>query len=60
MIIAKSHEDMDVGGKRVAINFAINYEEGTERSPLLGDAARDSRTRVRMYCQRVTETFRKR
>jgi allantoinase len=29
---------------RVAINFAINYEEGTERSPLLGDARRDSRT----------------
>lgn len=29
---------------RVAVNFAINYEEGTERSPLLGDARRDSRT----------------
>ncbi|ERT02402.1 chitin deacetylase [Sporothrix schenckii 1099-18] len=35
------------GGKKVAINFAINYEEGTERSPLLGDATRDSRTWVR-------------
>ncbi|XXG99249.1 hypothetical protein Hte_005586 [Hypoxylon texense] len=35
------------GGKKVAINFAINYEEGTERSPLLGDIARDSRTWVR-------------
>ncbi|KAI1370795.1 putative chitin deacetylase [Hypoxylon crocopeplum] len=35
------------GGKKVAINFAINYEEGTERSPLLGDGARDSRTWVR-------------
>ncbi|CAK7224524.1 hypothetical protein SCUCBS95973_005546 [Sporothrix curviconia] len=35
------------GGKKVAINFAINYEEGTERSPLLGDDARDSRTWVR-------------
>ncbi|KAH8886034.1 putative chitin deacetylase [Thozetella sp. PMI_491] len=35
------------GGKRVAINFAINYEEGTERSPLLGDRERDSRTWVR-------------
>jgi allantoinase len=32
---------------RVAVNFAINYEEGTERSPLLGDARRDSRTWVR-------------
>lgn len=29
---------------RVAINLAINYEEGTERSPLLGDEERDSRT----------------
>jgi allantoinase len=29
---------------RVAINLAINYEEGTERSPLLGDDGRDSRT----------------
>jgi allantoinase len=29
---------------RVAINFAINYEEGTERSPLLGDGRRDSRS----------------
>ncbi|KAL4722145.1 hypothetical protein ACLX1H_010917 [Fusarium chlamydosporum] len=35
------------GGKRVAINFAINYEEGTERSPLAGDKERDSRTWVR-------------
>lgn len=32
---------------RVAINFAINFEEGTERSPLLGDGARDSRTWVK-------------
>jgi allantoinase len=32
---------------RVAINLAVNYEEGTERSPLLGDAERDSRTWVR-------------
>lgn len=32
---------------RVAINLAINYEEGTERSPVLGDGARDSRTWVR-------------
>jgi allantoinase len=35
------------GGKKVAINFAINYEEGTERSPLAGDSARDSRTWVK-------------
>ncbi|KAI0161792.1 putative chitin deacetylase [Hypoxylon sp. FL1284] len=35
------------GGKKVAINFAINYEEGTERSPLVGDDSRDSRTWVR-------------
>ncbi|RDW63210.1 putative polysaccharide deacetylase family protein [Aspergillus mulundensis] len=35
------------GGKKVAINFAINYEEGTERNPLLGDSCRDSRTWVR-------------
>lgn len=35
------------GGKKVAINLAINYEEGTERNPLLGDARRDSRTWVR-------------
>ncbi|KAF2015361.1 carbohydrate esterase family 4 protein [Aaosphaeria arxii CBS 175.79] len=35
------------GGKKVAINFAINYEEGTERNPLAGDSARDSRTWVR-------------
>ncbi|TPX08262.1 uncharacterized protein E0L32_001842 [Thyridium curvatum] len=35
------------GGKKVAINFAINYEEGTERNPLLGDSSRDSRTWVR-------------
>ncbi|KIH88718.1 hypothetical protein SPBR_07655 [Sporothrix brasiliensis 5110] len=35
------------GGKKVAINFAINYEEGTERSLLLSDATRDSRTWVR-------------
>jgi allantoinase len=35
------------GGKKVAINFAINYEEGTERNPLLGDKERDSRTWVR-------------
>lgn len=35
------------GGKTVAINFAINYEESTERNPLLGDDARDSRTWVR-------------
>lgn len=35
------------GGKRVAINFAINYEEGTERNPLQGDSTRDSRTWVR-------------
>lgn len=34
-------------GKKVAINLAINYEEGTERNPLLGDSARDSRTWVR-------------
>lgn len=34
-------------GARVAVNFAINYEEGTERSPLLGDQERDSRTWVR-------------
>jgi len=32
---------------RVAINLSLNYEEGTERSPLLGDAERDSRTWVR-------------
>ncbi|KAL1898441.1 hypothetical protein Sste5346_003344 [Sporothrix stenoceras] len=35
------------GGKKVAINLAINYEEGTERNPLMGDSARDSRTWVR-------------
>ncbi|KAJ5417696.1 chitin deacetylase [Penicillium crustosum] len=35
------------GGKRVAINFAINYEEGTERNPLQGDSTRDTRTWVR-------------
>lgn len=35
------------GGKKVAINFAINYEEGTERNPLNGDSERDSRTWVR-------------
>ncbi len=35
------------GGARVAVNFAINFEEGTERSPLLGDGGRDSRTWVR-------------
>ncbi|CAK7243617.1 MAG: hypothetical protein STHCBS139747_005143 [Sporothrix thermara] len=35
------------GGKRIAINFAINYEEGTERNPLMGDDSRDSRTWVR-------------
>ncbi|GAB7364277.1 hypothetical protein MBLNU230_g4823t1 [Neophaeotheca triangularis] len=35
------------GKKRVAINLAIDYEEGTERNPLLGDGARDSRTWVR-------------
>ena len=35
------------GSKRVAIKFAINYEEGTERSPLAGDKERDSRTWVR-------------
>jgi allantoinase len=35
------------GGARLAVNFAINFEEGTERSPLLGDAGRDSRTWVR-------------
>ncbi|KAF4965345.1 hypothetical protein FSARC_6840 [Fusarium sarcochroum] len=35
------------GGKKVAINFAINYEEGTERNPLSGDEERDSRTWVR-------------
>ena len=29
------------------IKFAINYEEGTERSPLLGDTTRDSRTWAR-------------
>ena len=34
-------------GKKVAINFAINYEEGTERNPLAGDNSRDSRTWVR-------------
>jgi Predicted xylanase/chitin deacetylase len=34
-------------GRRVAVNFAINYEEGTERNPLLGDSERDSRTWVR-------------
>ncbi|WP_433509333.1 polysaccharide deacetylase family protein [Nonomuraea sp. CA-143628] len=34
-------------GRRVAINLAINYEEGTERNPLLGDEERDSRTWVR-------------
>ena len=34
-------------GKKVAINFAINYEEGTERNPLSGDTERDSRTWVR-------------
>ncbi|MEZ0490821.1 polysaccharide deacetylase family protein [Kineococcus sp. TBRC 1896] len=32
---------------RVAVNLAVNYEEGTERSPLLGDGGRDSRTWVR-------------
>ncbi|WP_236795643.1 polysaccharide deacetylase family protein [Amycolatopsis sp. GM8] len=35
------------GGARVAINLAINYEEGTERNPLHGDTERDSRTWVR-------------
>jgi allantoinase len=35
------------GSAKVAINFAINYEEGTERNPLLGDDSRDSRTWVR-------------
>ncbi|KAL4783709.1 hypothetical protein BJX76DRAFT_357731 [Aspergillus varians] len=35
------------GGKKVAINFAINYEEGTERNPLVGDSSRDSRTWVK-------------
>ncbi|VUC29709.1 unnamed protein product [Clonostachys rosea] len=35
------------GGKKVAINFAINYEEGTERNPLLGDISRDSRSWVK-------------
>lgn len=34
-------------GKRIAINFAINYEEGTERNPLSGDTERDSRSWVR-------------
>ncbi|KAH8695599.1 hypothetical protein BGW36DRAFT_429471 [Talaromyces proteolyticus] len=29
------------GGKKVATNLAINYEEGTERNPLLGDSERD-------------------
>jgi hypothetical protein len=33
------------GGKKLAINFGINFEEETERSPLLGDTTRDSRTR---------------
>ncbi|WP_186293129.1 polysaccharide deacetylase family protein [Brevibacterium aurantiacum] len=31
----------------MAVNFAINFEEGTERSPLLGDGQRDSRTWVK-------------
>ncbi|CAG9996344.1 unnamed protein product [Clonostachys byssicola] len=35
------------GGKKVAINFAINYEEGTERNPLIGDSSRDSRSWVK-------------
>lgn len=35
------------GGRKVAINLAINYEEGTEHNPLLGDSGRDSRTWVR-------------
>src|SRR4051794_22196740 len=35
------------GGARVAINFAINFEEGTERSPLVGDTGRDSRVWIR-------------
>lgn len=35
------------GNARIAVNFAINFEEGTERSPLLGDDSRDSRTWVR-------------
>lgn len=35
------------GRARVAINLAVNYEEGTERSPLLGDGGRDSRTWIR-------------
>ncbi|QGH68456.1 polysaccharide deacetylase family protein [Pseudactinotalea sp. HY158] len=30
-------------GARLAINFAVNFEEGTERNPLVGDAHRDSR-----------------
>lgn len=33
-------------GRRLAVNIAINYEEGAEASPLAGDAARDSRTWV--------------
>lgn len=35
------------GRDRLAINLAVNYEEGTERSPLLGDPERDSRTWVK-------------
>ncbi|KAI1775356.1 hypothetical protein F4818DRAFT_47287 [Hypoxylon cercidicola] len=35
------------GGKKFAINFAINYDEGTELSPFLGDTERDRWTWVR-------------
>jgi len=32
------------GGARLALNFAINCEEGSEAGPLLGDARRDARS----------------
>ncbi len=34
------------GGCRLALNIAINYEEGTEGNPLMGDLVRDERAWV--------------
>ncbi|MGN8025493.1 polysaccharide deacetylase family protein [Microbacterium sp. 22242] len=34
------------GSARLAVNIAINYEEGTEGSPLMGDEVRDERAWV--------------
>ena len=59
LIIAKAQEDMVV----VAIEWpsmSLLTRRRNREKPLLGDTARYSRTRVRMYCQRVTETLRKR